>query len=453
MDDPKLQPSNSTDKQMNLQEARAVLWLRSNHRPLGELLDEGYLNPSRLEWAATKAYDPKLKQAAGVLLDALKRAPVAVGGLAGGPMPTARPSAKDFSASSLPIGIPIGAPLEQARATAWPFAPYKGQPMGPLAETQQISLKDLGYAIDNAWDQRVRQAATALLLLRLKQVVQEPPRAGGPLQVITGGQSFAQHQQYRLTLAQGCLMGAFLGGSIVGFIWSVVAQRSAQSPSSPPSILTTPQRVALLALALLVVLAVIGLTVYLLDRVVKGLDRQIDHHRQGQAGEDRVAEIARQSLDGHWHLFRNIVLPGRTRADLDGVLVGPAGVWVLEIKALTGEYRNTGDRWEYKRGSRWKPIRANPSRQAEANAIRLANFLKADDLKQWVTPVVVWANPESPLTVVNPAANVWTLDRLPDELGNLWRGQPIPDAKRDAIANKLALLCQQSRQAEAAHRP
>ena len=37
---------------MNLEEARAVLWLRNNHRPLGELLDEGYLNEDRLAQVA-----------------------------------------------------------------------------------------------------------------------------------------------------------------------------------------------------------------------------------------------------------------------------------------------------------------------------------------------------------------------------------------------------------------
>ena len=54
---------------MNLEEARKVLWLKSNPRPIGELLNEGYLNQSRLEWASEKAYDPALKEAAKLLLN------------------------------------------------------------------------------------------------------------------------------------------------------------------------------------------------------------------------------------------------------------------------------------------------------------------------------------------------------------------------------------------------
>jgi len=37
---------------MDLKDARKVLWLKRNPRPLGELLDEGYLTKDRLEWAA-----------------------------------------------------------------------------------------------------------------------------------------------------------------------------------------------------------------------------------------------------------------------------------------------------------------------------------------------------------------------------------------------------------------
>jgi hypothetical protein len=49
---------------MNIEEARKVLWLKSNPRPLGELLDEGFLTRDQLEWAAKRAYNSRLQQAA-----------------------------------------------------------------------------------------------------------------------------------------------------------------------------------------------------------------------------------------------------------------------------------------------------------------------------------------------------------------------------------------------------
>jgi hypothetical protein len=204
-------------------------------------------------------------------------------------------------------------------------------------------------------------------------------------------------------------------------------------------------------IALVILVGLFGayfLGLYLFDRLLlKRLDKQIDNYRVGQEGEDKVVEVILQTLDGNWSLFRNISLPGRNKADLDAVLVGPSGVWVLEIKNFSGEYRNIGEQWEYRAGNRWKPHKKSPSRQAQNNAARLGNFLKADDITQWVTPAAIWANQESPLTVENPAVAVWPLEHLPDELGNVWQDEKVPAATRARIAEKLSKLCQRHKEA------
>jgi hypothetical protein len=163
-------------------------------------------------------------------------------------------------------------------------------------------------------------------------------------------------------------------------------------------------------------------------------------YSKGQEGEERAVELLRQNLDGRWTLFRNVVLPGRNKADIDGVLVGAPGIWALEIKTLTGEYRNVGEQWEYRAGKSWRSVKRSPSRQARDNAIRLANFLKADGITQWVTQAVIWANMESPLSVENPATAVWTAERLPEELTNLWQGRDMGEPDRAKIVQKLAAL-------------
>jgi hypothetical protein len=175
---------------------------------------------------------------------------------------------------------------------------------------------------------------------------------------------------------------------------------------------------------------------------LESLDKKVKNHRRGQKGEDVTADVIRQVLDGNWTLFRNIVLPGRNKADLDMVLVGPPGVWVLEVKNITGQYRNIGERWEYRAGRRWHRAIANPSRQARSNAIRLAEFLRADGIRQWITAAVVWANQQSPVIVENPTVSVWMLNRLSDELGNVWHGQELSEAKRKQVVEKLEKLCQ-----------
>ena len=418
---------------MNIEEAKKVLWLKSNPRPIGELLNEGYLNQSRLEWAAEKAYDPALKDAAKLLLNWQKQ--------------TTSQAVVDKK-TSLPSGIqlPSGASLDQARATLWPFSPFKGQPMGTLVETKQLSIKDLGFAIENAWDERVRKAAMVLMLVRLDQVINEPEASAGFLNIVSGGRSYTKHRQFQLALIEGVLFGIALTLSFMMFIDAVTKQPSNQTVRPISELFASPLYILILVLVLSFGLGLAWLAWFLFDQMIKRIDKQIENYRKGEEGENKAAEIMGRVLDGNWILFRNIILPGRKKTDLDAVLVGPAGVWVLEVKTFTGAYRNIGEQWEYRIGNRWNLYKKSPSRQAKNNAVRLSEFFKADHVSQWVNAAVVWANQESPLTVENPSTAVWTLDRLPDELGNIWHGNPIPEAQRKQIIDKLTKLCEKQKE-------
>jgi hypothetical protein len=415
-----------SETQMSLQEARAVMWLRNNRRPLGELLDEGFLTQARLEWAAERAYDARLKQAAGVLLGWMKH----------------NPPAERVETQTAPPPLDAGITIEQARATPWPLPPFKGQQMGPLVDSQELTLKDLGFAIENAWDERVRRAAAVLAAVRMNQAVKEPAPSAGPLTVVSSGRSYAQRQEVFLTFVQGLFLGALMMLGIVVCVYVVQRLAQTQPNVSLTEMLASPA--GIIALAVLAVLSagMMWAGWALPNLAMRRLDKQIEKHRQGQEGEDRVVESLRYHLDGHWALFRNVKFPGRNRGDIDTVLVGPPGVYVLEVKTFTGTYRNIGEHWEVQASNRWNLLRKSPSRQAQNNAARLASFFKADGIRQWVDPVVVWANPSSAPSVENPMVAVWTLDRLAEELGNIWARKEMDATVQARIVEKLTLLCQ-----------
>lgn len=439
MNTPSLRNRNSqraASHPMSLEVARRVPWLRSRPRPLGELMDEGYLNASRLEWAAKNAYDPALKEAARVLLDwQSNSASPSIGQKQTPAQPSAAP----------PAPFPLAISLEKARSTKWPFGPLRGQLMGELSETRQVTLKDLGNLIDTAWDERVRQAAIALLLVRLDQVLREPPPPAGTVKVIQGGRSYSVHRQFTLTFLQGGIAGAVFVFGLWLFIGSLIKELTAHPSKGMPATLSLPYGPVALVLALFLAAGIVWLGLLLFDRAMKILDKRIDNYRTGEEREDKVVEKVRQVLDGEWVLFRNVVLPGRRRADLDIVLVGPAGVWALEVKTLKGEFRNIGETWEWRAGKRWKPVARNPSRQAKKGAVALKQFLMADGIKTYVPEAVVWANEETNLAVDNPTVAVWTMDRLQDELGNLWHGERIPEPAREQVVEKLTRLCEAQR--------
>jgi hypothetical protein len=405
--------------------------LRSNPRPLGRLLEEGYLTKERLEWAARWAYSSRLKQAAKVLLETGK---------------PKEPVLDQQNASEMPIKI--GMRLDQARAIKWPFAPYKGQPMGELVESQHLSVKDLGYAIDNAYDEKVRQAAIAFALVRLEQIVKEPAPPAGFVKTVSNGRTYSKKKQYNLALIEGLIFGTTLG-FLLTFLAVVIINslKPHQNSQSLTSIYSTPYGLLVLAIGMIILLLIFWLLAFIPDQIGKRLDKQIELFRFGEEGEERTVQMIVQALDGNWSLFRNVSLPGRNKGDLDIVLVGPPGVWVLEVKNLRGEYRNTGETWEYRQGKNWKTASANPSRQAKDNAARLGGFLQADHIKTWVTPAIVWANEESSLLVENPSTAVWMFNRLPDELGNIWQSEKLSKEERIKIVEKLTKLCESPKKA------
>lgn len=343
--------------------------------------------------------------------------------------------------------------LDEARKVLWPFRPYKNHMMGRLVATKQLSLRDLLYAIENAWDVRVRRAATSFMLERLNEASYEAESPTGYLHVIKGGRSFSQRRQLQYFLLEGTLLGFAFGVCICIAIASLSrtlstpAETRAEALSRLPILFSSPTGIIgfVIALAIFIVPFLIGL--WLLEQILKRTDRRVDNHRKGEEGEERVMATISQVLDGNWFAFRNVLLPGRKGGDLDTVLVSPNGVWVLEIKSYTREHRNIGDQWEYGAGNQWNPSRSNPSRQAQKNAAQLRNFLRADGIDQWITPVVVWANPEFRVEVENPSVAVWTLEHLPEALTNTGQNGRLPDEKRQHIIDKLTKLCERQKAA------
>jgi hypothetical protein len=417
---------------MDLNEARKVVWIGSNRRPLGELLDIGYLNKERLIWAVEHVKNSTVQQAAAVLLAWLTQS---------SNNPTNRKKAIVSSSQMALPGLDVKISIEKAREVVWPFSPYKGEPMGPLVATRKLSLKDLGYAIEYASDSKVKAAAIALTAIRLRQIVKEPEPTKGHLRVIAEGRSFSERRQLQLVLLEGLIAGIALGSLLYYLFTSLFFQNPNQSHRMVSDYLSTPMGAISLLVGIFITICLVWLIIHAFEWMMNKLDQQVDKYRRGQEGENRVIDTLRVAMDGEWTIFKNVDLPRNKGGDLDSVLVGPAGLWVLEIKTLSGIFRNNCEKWEYLSGKKWRSFRKSPSKQATYSAANLRRFLEADGIKiKWINAVVVWANPESPVEVENPSVAVWKMDRLEDELGNIQEGKELSDIYRQKICEKLTKL-------------
>jgi Nuclease-related domain len=334
----------------------------------------------------------------------------------------------------------IGMSLIEARETQWPILrqpPKTGQPMGKLLDAGLLTERDLAYLARNGHEPNCRKAAKVLLLEQLSKSeetseIKEPPKIISPK-----CWTYAEVMQHRFTLLQGAIFGLVMGLLIafeVHNFYKGVLNKSFKIPSLTQFIGLT---------IIIIVILLVGLLFFkLLDRINGKIDKQIDSHRTGRIGEELVIRVIQQALNKHWSVYLNLILPERKSADMDAVLIGPPGIWVLEIKNFDSQYRNTGEQWEFLSGTKWTILKKSPTKQVRKNAARLASFLKAGGInKNAVTPVVVWANFEKKPIIVQPLAAVWPLDSLQAELIQIdqQKRKFLPDEQK-AVNDKLDSL-------------
>jgi hypothetical protein len=77
--------------------------------------------------------------------------------------------------------------------------------------------------------------------------------------------------------------------------------------------------------------------------LVARIARRVASVRKGRLGERLVADLLHRLPDDYW-LINDITL-GRTRGNIDHVIIGPCGVVVIETKRLAGRVRCWGDEW------------------------------------------------------------------------------------------------------------
>ena len=72
--------------------------------------------------------------------------------------------------------------------------------------------------------------------------------------------------------------------------------------------------------------------------------RNYNRYFRGTEGEDAVLQTLR-GLPDTYTAIANFVAPGTHQGDMDLLVLGPAGILVIEVKSYTGRYACHGDSW------------------------------------------------------------------------------------------------------------
>jgi hypothetical protein len=72
------------------------------------------------------------------------------------------------------------------------------------------------------------------------------------------------------------------------------------------------------------------------------LERQADHWERGSLGEQATGAVL-ASLPEGWFALHDVRWPGRPRANIDHVVIGPGGIFVIDTKNWTGRITVSND--------------------------------------------------------------------------------------------------------------
>lgn len=136
----------------------------------------------------------------------------------------------------------------------------------------------------------------------------------------------------------------------------------------------------------------------------------------GWAGEKKVIELLNSKLGDDYILLNDLYLRGGG-GDIDHVVLGPNGIFVLETKNWNGSVTCNGDIWQRTGKQNFK---GSPSRQAKRNVYTIKHIIDSSKvlgtLAIYVEGIVVFTNNHATLNLNNPTVAIVTLPQLPNQI-------------------------------------
>jgi len=163
--------------------------------------------------------------------------------------------------------------------------------------------------------------------------------------------------------------------------------------------------------------------------------RRYNRYNGGLEGEERVAKLLRGNLGDDYFLINDLYL--NSGGDIDHVVLGPTGVFVLETKNWSGEISCHGDYWQ--RIGRGKFKGGNPSLQVKRNAAKIARLIYASNAENRlnIENIVEFTNSHAILHLNNPSVTILRLPQLPNYITTRARNDGLTKPRLEAIAEEI----------------
>ena len=130
--------------------------------------------------------------------------------------------------------------------------------------------------------------------------------------------------------------------------------------------------------------------------------------------QDTTIQSLKNVLDNRFVLLRGLVLPGMESL-VPFILVGPPGIWLIEVNDNKGVFRAVDDQWEEmdSQSRKYRPARVNLPAQTASLAQMVATRLTDGGLEvQAVEPVIFFTQPGAHVKVVRSPARLVQSDAI-----------------------------------------
>ena len=160
--------------------------------------------------------------------------------------------------------------------------------------------------------------------------------------------------------------------------------------------------------------------------------RKYNIYKGGRQGEQNVIGTLSRNLNDDYYLINGVCIGGG--GDIDHIVLGPGGVFVLETKNWSGKININGDQWQRP----GKQAMGSPSLQAKRNTQKVKRLLdQTPTLRDiWVEGIVVLTNQHANLTISNSTVTILKLPQLASHIKGR-TGNQLTEQQIQQIAKQI----------------
>ncbi len=162
----------------------------------------------------------------------------------------------------------------------------------------------------------------------------------------------------------------------------------------------------------------IPLSLFLYDLGAK--KRTVKTIQAGIDGEQKAVTQLKGMLDDRYTIINCVnVYHNEQKSQVDNIVVGPSGVFVVEVKSVNGIVSGNGDEriWRVKRLVNGKPVTResySPIKQVQTHTKRTADYLKDEGFDVNVSGLVYYVDERTELQIENePKNTLFTIEMNP----------------------------------------